>query len=178
VKTKILTILIAVFLTSCTSTGTKETPERIDFSLYQGTWYEIARLPNPIEEGLKCITATYSYNDDGMLLLTNKGVNKNNPDDVKTLTGRAWIPDAEHPENLKVQFVWPVVTDYRLIHIDREKGHALIGTPSRKYLWFLSRTDSIPEAEMEELKKIASKNEYNIESLVYVEHGCGKPVQP
>jgi len=51
-KTKILTILIAVFLISCTTTGTKETPERIDFSLYQGTWYEIARLPNPIEEGL------------------------------------------------------------------------------------------------------------------------------
>jgi apolipoprotein D and lipocalin family protein len=173
-KTKILTVLFAALLTSCTTTGTKGTPDKIDFSLYQGTWFEIARLPNNFEEGLKCITATYSYNEDGMILLTNKGVNKHNPDDIKTLTARAWVPDPEHPENLKVQFVWPVVTDYLLVHINRDKGYAIIGTPSRKLLWFLSRSESIPETDMEELKRIASKNEYNTERLVYVEHGCGK----
>jgi len=173
-KTKILTILIAAFLTSCTTTGGKGTPDSIDFSLYQGTWYEIARLPNSFEEGLKCITATYSYNEDGMILLTNKGVNKQNPDDIKTLTARAWVPDPEHPENLKVQFVWPVVTDYLLVHIDRDKGYAIIGTPSRKLLWFLSRTDSIPETDMNELKRIAAKNEFNTEGIVFVEQGCSR----
>jgi apolipoprotein D and lipocalin family protein len=75
-KTKILTILIAALLTSCTTTGTKGTPDRIDFSLYQGTWYEIARLPNKFEEGLKCITATYSYNEDGCCCLRTKALIK------------------------------------------------------------------------------------------------------
>lgn len=171
---KIEIIVSILILASCRTWGTKDTTGRIDFSLYQGTWYEIARLPNTIEEGLKCITATYSYNDEGTILLTNRGVSKNDPEDVKTLTGRAWIPDPEHPENLKVQFVWPVVSDYWLVHIDSEKGYAILGTPSRKLLWFLCRSESIPAADMEELRRIAGKNGFSTDNLVFVDHGCGK----
>lgn len=174
IKIKIVIMIYITVLASCTTGGIKETGGKIDFSLYQGTWYEIARLPNSFEEGLKCITATYSFNEDGMLLLTNKGVNKDNPDDIKTLSGRAWIPDPEHPENLKVQFVWPVTADYWLVHIDNDKGYAILGTPSRKLLWFMSRSDSIPEADMAELIRIAQKNEFKADRLVFVEHGCVK----
>lgn len=173
-KIKNIVLLLTVLLTSCTTTGTRETDGKIDFSLYQGTWYEIARLPNPIEDGLKCITMTYSYNGEGLILMTNSGVSKDNPDDVKTLTGRAWIPVPEHPENLKVQFVWPVVTDYWLVHIDSEKGYALLGSPYRHRLWFLSRSETIPAGDMDELLKIAAKNDFKTDTLVYVEHGCGK----
>ncbi len=174
-RKKLALILLLLLLTSCvTFKGKNEETGKIDFSLYQGKWYEIARLPNSFEEGLRCITATYSINDEGMLLLTNRGISRDNPDDIKTLTGRAWIPDPERPENIKVQFIWPVVTDYWLVHIDREKGYAIIGTPSRKLLWFLSRDESIPETDMAELIKIAGKNEFKTDGLVFVEHGCGK----
>lgn len=169
-------IIITIFILSgCITTGGK--PEKIDFSLYQGTWYEIARLPNSFEEGLKCITATYSYNDEGIILLTNKGISRSNPDDIKTLTGRAWIPDPEHPENLKVQFIWPVTTDYWVVHVDSNKGYAIIGSPSRKRLWFLSRKESIDEADFPALKRIAEKNQFKTDSIVMVEHNCGKQSQ-
>lgn len=174
IKTTIAMMISITLLFSCATERIKGRTEKINFSLYQGTWYEIARLPNSFEDGLKCISATYSYNEEGMLLLTNKGVNKNNPEDIKTLSGRAWIPDPEHPEKLKVQFVWPVTTDYWLVHIDNDKGYALIGTPSRKHLWFLSRSDSIPQPDMMELIRIAAKNEFRTEGLIFVEHSCGK----
>jgi len=171
---KLISILFLSQLLSCTTCGTKGKPEINDFSLYQGKWYEIARLPNSFEKGLKCITATYTCNSEGMILLTNRGINKDNPEDVRTLKARAWIPDTKHPENLKVQFIWPITKDYWLVHIDRDKGYAIIGTPSRKRLWFLSRGKTIPEPDMTELIGIAVKNGFSSQGLIYVEQSCSE----
>lgn len=54
------------FLMGCT--GIPDGTEPVtDFELerYLGEWYEIARLDHSFEEGLDCVTATYSRRDDG-----------------------------------------------------------------------------------------------------------------
>ena len=42
---------------------------------YLGEWYEIARLDHSFEEGLDCVTATYSLRDDGGVKVINRGYN-------------------------------------------------------------------------------------------------------
>ena len=50
-----------------------------DFSVqrYLGRWYEIARLDHGFEQGLDCVTATYSRRADGGLRVVNRGVDNN-----------------------------------------------------------------------------------------------------
>ncbi len=166
----------AVFLllvVSCTTiTPDVKDDTVIDYKLYQGKWYEIARLPNPVEDGLVCVTMTYDVQDEGIMTVTSRGRSKSDPEDVKSLTGRAWVPDGKEPNKIKIQFIWPVTKDYLLIHIDENKGYAILGAPHKYHLWILSRSPFINEEDMAELVKIAEKNQYKTENLMRVEQIC------
>jgi len=144
----------------------------VDYKLYQGKWYEILRLPNPIEDGLNCVTMTYEYQDEGIMTVALKGGSKSDPEDIRSFTGRAWIPDGKDPQKIKIQFIWPVTKDYVLLHIDQTKGYAIIGSPFKHQLWILGRSPVIAEEDLAELVKIAAKNEYKTENLVRVEQAC------
>jgi apolipoprotein D and lipocalin family protein len=52
---------------------------------------------------------------------------------------------------LKVQFFWPFRGDYWIIELDPEYRHAVVGQPSRDYLWILARTRTIDPAVYETL---------------------------
>ena len=41
---------------------------------------------------------------------------------------------------LKVSFFWPFYGAYWILKLDENYQYAIIGEPSRKYLWILSRT--------------------------------------
>ena len=44
---------------------------------------------------------------------------------------------------LKVWFFWPFKGDYWIIDLDPDYQWAVVGVPSRKYLWILSRTPTL-----------------------------------
>ena len=165
-----LTILLATV--SCTLKSDIKNDELINYELYQGKWYEIARLPNSIEREFICITMTYEYKDDGIMLVSASGKNRSNLNEIKSFTAKAWIPDKNEPQKIKMQFIWPVTLDFRLIHIDEKKGHAIIGSPNRRQLWILSREPMMSGNDISELKLILEKNQYNIELLIYVDQIC------
>ena len=165
-------VLSLLLLLSCVTGKVHEGEGAIDYKLYQGKWYEIARLPNPFEEGLNCITMNYEVHDEGIMMVTNKGYNKNDPSDIKILTGKAWIPDGKEPQKIKIQFIWPITKDYILIHIDNTKGLAILGSPTKYQLWILSRSPKVAEEDIQELIKIAQKNGYRTDTLVYVDQNC------
>ncbi len=73
---------------------------------YLGEWYEIARLNHSFEEGLDCVTATYSLRDDGGVKVINRGYNLEAQawDEAE---GRAYFIDDESVGRLKVSFFGP-----------------------------------------------------------------------
>ena len=74
-----LATLVAVAATSTLLVGCTGIPDGTEpvtgFELerYLGEWYEIARLDHSFEEGLDCVTATYSLRDDGGVKVINRG---------------------------------------------------------------------------------------------------------
>ena len=171
IKSYFIIALMLLFFSCTTKPGIKGEAV-IDYKLYQGKWYEIARLPNQFENGLTCITMTYEYQDEGVMIVTSRGRNKGDAEDVRTLSGRAWIPDSKEPQKIKIQFIWPVTIDYLLLHIDEVKGYAILGSPSKHQLWILSRSPTVVEEDLAELIKIAEKNQYKTETLVRIDQGC------
>jgi len=67
------------------------TVDNVDLMKYQGTWYEIAKIPNWFQK--KCaknVTATYKLREDGYLSVFNRCVEKSG--DVNDIEGLAGIP--------------------------------------------------------------------------------------
>jgi apolipoprotein D and lipocalin family protein len=165
-----ISIVMAGFL-SAGMANDLPTVKEVDLNRYAGLWYEIARLPNSFEKGLECVSAEYTLRDSGKIRVVNKGFSAKKGA-YKTARGRAWIPDEKWPGRLKVSFFWPFAGNYYIIELDEEYKYALVGDPSREYLWVLSRTRKLDDAIYSKLLDTASYNGFDTGQLVRIQHDC------
>lgn len=142
---KILLPLSFIFLlTACSSKyPTLPTTKSVDLNKYLGTWYEIARYEHFFEKGCKNVTATYSLRQDGDLDVINRCV-KIETGEKTQANGIAYSTNKDNTK-LKVSFFRPFWGDYWILMLDDDYKYAVVGTPSREYLWILSRTSTISE---------------------------------
>jgi apolipoprotein D and lipocalin family protein len=141
------------------------TVSNVNLDRYIGLWYEIAKIPNRFQR--KCAsgtTAQYALRDDGKIDVINRCIDK----EGKTIEaqGVARVVDAESNAKLKVSFVkllgfslfWG---DYWIIGLGEEYEFAIVGTPSRKYGWILSRTPSLGQEKLEQIYNLLREQGYN-----------------
>ena len=154
---------------SCTTIKNNlEVVEQLDINKYAGTWYEIARLPNSFEKNLDCVSATYTLKKDGKVEVYNKGYIINDHKKVKEIKGVAWVPDPKYPAKLKVRFFWPFSGKYWVIALDSNYRYALVGDPSRKFLWILCREKTLDENIYKKLLEVAQKKDFNTSKIIKV----------
>ena len=137
---------------------------------YLGRWYEIARLDHRFEDGLDCVTATYSRRDDGGVRVLNRGVDlsKGEPNEA---IGKAYFVAGEDTGRFKVSFFGPFYAGYNVLALDDDYSTALIGGPNRDYLWILARRPQLPDAERAALVNQASVMGFDTVELIYPKQG-------
>jgi apolipoprotein D and lipocalin family protein len=145
------------------SDNTLEVVSHVDLERYLGKWYEIARLPTSFQEGCTETTATYSLLANGKVSVLNECLRKGKP---KTAKGTAKVADKTTGAKLKVTFFWPFSADYWIIKLGENYEYAVVGTPSRKYLWILSRTPQMREMLFLELVEFAKSKGFNMDKLI------------
>ena len=96
-------------------------------------------------------TADYSLREDGLIEVVNSCRKGTLDGKHKRATGKAKVVDTDSNAKLKVSFFWPFWGDYWIIDLDPEYQWAVVGVPSRKYLWILSRTPQMDSALYEEI---------------------------
>lgn len=148
--------------------------EKVDLDRYMGLWYEIARLPMRHEKECYGSTANYSKNPDGTVKVINS-CRRGSLDGEETKSeGKAWVVDHASQAILKVQFQWPFTGDYYIIDLGKEYNYALVGSPSRKYLWILSRSPEMDPDIKERLVMFAKELGFRTEKLIYTIHHAGQ----
>ena len=135
----------------------------LDLNRYLGEWYEIARFDHSFERGVEQAKANYTQNADGTIKVVNSGIKDGKP---KTAIGKGKTTDT--PGLLRVSFFGPFYADYRVMLIDKDYSHALVGSSSADYLWILSRTSGLPETAKSELLAEAQRRGYVTDKLIWV----------
>ena len=118
----------------------------VDLSRYLGKWYEIASYPAWFQKGCTGSTADYSMLPDGRIRVVNRCFKNSLDGPLKASKGKAEVVDPKTNARLKVTFFWPFKGDYWIIDLDDDYQWAVVGVPSRKYLWILSRTPTLDGA--------------------------------
>ena len=143
-------IAMGFFIFSCAGTVKSNSPltvvDSVDLQRYLGKWYEIASYPAWFQKGCTGSTAEYSLLADGKIQVINSCRKGSLDGKLKESKGKAEVADTATNAKLKVWFFWPFKGNYWIIDLDPDYQWAVVGEPSRKYLWILSRTPTMDEA--------------------------------
>lgn len=132
--------------------ATVKTVAEVDLDRYAGRWYEISRLPNRFQRGCAGnVTADYGVRADGRIDVVNRCSTTDGEE--KRAAGVARIVDRATRAKLEVRFAPAILSflpmvwgDYWIIDLAPDYSYAVVGEPSRKYLWVLSREPTLEDA--------------------------------
>lgn len=149
-----------------------ELVDSLDLDRYQGRWYEIARLPNRFQD--QCageVSANYERLEDGRVQVTNRcrkpdgswsevqGIARRDSSDARA----AALEVRFAPRWLSfLPFVWG---DYRVMALDDDYRHSLVGSDDRKYLWILAREPDLGANVFEDLVEQARRQGFDVSAL-------------
>ncbi len=119
------------------------TVDQVDVQRYMGTWYEIAKYPNNFQRDCSAVTAEYTLRDDGTVRVFNTCRDSDGVTVKSAIEGFAEVADPSTNAKLTVYFFYPFGAPYWIIDLDENYQYAVVGDPSRTFLWILSRTPTL-----------------------------------
>lgn len=176
-RTTLLCSCLLLTLTGCAGSGDEQhnapATMQVDLQRYQGTWYELARLPMFFQR--KCVQsqAQYGLRADGKIDVTNSCTDADGK--VQQVQGVAEPQVAGQTDKLWVTFdnwfsrLFPSLTrgQYWVLYHDQDYRVALVGHPDRDYLWLLSRTPAVTDETRNHLLEIARQQGYDTKELIW-----------
>ena len=140
---------VLAWLPGCSPAGRGLPPlttvDQVDLQRYAGTWYEIASYPARFQKGCVATQAEYTLRSDGLIQVVNQCRKERLDGPFRSVTGKARIVNPPANSRLEVSFFWPFWGDYWIIALDPDYRWAVVGHPSRKYLWILSRSRTLDD---------------------------------
>lgn len=173
-------LLLSIFvsmslLIGCVDTlpsGNARVPEpakSVDVSPYLGKWYEHARYENRFEKGCTDVTAEYARLADGKLGVKNS-CRKDGK--ISVADGKAKIVDEVTNAKLKVSFFGPFYFgNYWVLDRADDYSWSIVGEPTGRYLWILTRTAHISPQLSETLVARVAALGYDTSLLHMTVHG-------
>ncbi len=150
--------------------------DKVELDKYLGVWYEIARKPMSFQN--QCdnnVTATYTFNENGNVLVDNRCTMKDGQQ--SHAIGEAFVQNAPFNTKLKVSFLPEAIRwlpagrgDYWILKIDENYQTVLVGEPSRKYMWVLSRDPHPDPRVVNEYLDYAKSVGYDLKNLIRTKH--------
>ena len=141
----------------------------VDVERYMGLWYEIARYPTSFQKDCEGTTAEYSLREDGRVDVVNTCRFGTKDGEPRSAEAVARVMAGSNGARIAVNFA-PIPLpagrgNYWIIHLDEGYQHAVIGEPSGRFLWFLSRTPTVTPEVRAELDAAASAAGYDLSML-------------
>ena len=167
--------IISLSTTIRAETAAPQAVDQVDIQQYAGKWYEIAHLPMYFQR--QCVSDTsakYAIKADNTISVLNSC--RTASGEMKSSEGVAY-PQNQGKSQLKVSFLpkglrWLPFTkgDYWVLRVDPDYKVALVGGPSTKYLWILSKTPTIDEATYHSYLQTAKQQGYDLSNLIKTTH--------
>ena len=143
----------------------------VDLERYVGTWYEQAHLPLFFQRN--CVantTAQYALREGGRIDV----VNQCDDADGRRIEATAIAHRVgDSTSKLEVRFApaflsfLPMVWgDYWILDLDPDYRWAIVGSPDRKYLWFLTREQAFPGDRLDALVARAQDMGFDTSKLI------------
>lgn len=165
---KVLLILfcsLLVLTSSVLALPELKTAEYVDLHRYLGQWYAIGEIPQWFNRNCVGTTAHYSLSEEGHIVVVNSCYRGDLEGRKRTVQARAEVVDEETNARLEVRFFVFVRGDYWIMEIADDYSYAVVGEPSRKNLWILSREKEMDEDLYQEILGRVEEQGYDLTQI-------------
>lgn len=162
-----LAVILAVILamTGCASYPAMQTESSVDIKRFMGDWYVIASIPTFIETDAFNAMESYQQNTEGAIDTTFSFREGAVDGEVKEYHPTGYVIDDKTNAVWGMQFIWPFKSDYRIVYLSEDYSKTVIGRFKRDYVWIMSRTPTVSDAEYVELVGVVKAQGYDLASL-------------
>ena len=145
-----------------------KTVDYVNLEKFMGDWYVVANMPTYFERNAHNAVETYALNSAGDIetTFTFRAGAFDGP--LKTFHPKGFIKDKQSNALWKMQFIWPIKADYRIVYLSADYDQVIIGRRARDYVWVMARTPEISGADLKLLADRVKSLGYDIEKLVKV----------
>ena len=123
--------------------------DKVEIDRFLGPWYVIGVLPTPFEKGAANGIETYSLDEKGNIRVEYVFYKGGPGGKRKVMHQKGWIVDKVKGSEWEVQPLWPLRLPYLIIDLAEDYRYTAIGTNNFKYLWIMSRSPAMAEADWE-----------------------------
>lgn len=164
-------------LTGCASMGgggasrPLRSVEHVDLPRYMGDWFVVANIPYFAEKDCHDSVESYALRPDGGI--DNRFACREDSFDApmtQKLSTVASVYDKRTNAEWRVPFFKVLRIQYFVIDLDPEYQWAVIGHPSRRYGWVLSRTRTLPQPTYAGILERLRSQGYDTSQFVIVPH--------
>jgi apolipoprotein D and lipocalin family protein len=174
---KIVPTIIAALITTlflllagCNSQRPMATVGYVDIERFMGDWYVIANIPTFLEKGAHNPIESYQLEADGTIATTFTFNADSFAGEQKVYHPRGFIKNTQTNAEWGMQFLWPIKADYRIVYLDAEYQHTVIGRNNRDYVWIMARSPVITAQKYTELANFVATLGYNPQLLEKAPH--------
>ncbi len=158
--------LFVFIIFSCSKIHNYDTVEYVDINKFMGEWYVIASVPTFIEKNAVNPIETYSLNKDGYIdtdfsFYIDKSKNK-----MKQYHFKAFIRNVDSNAEWGMQFFWPLRVSYLIVDLADDYSYTVVSVPSKKYIWIMSKNDTISNGQYQEILDRLHKRGYDISKII------------
>jgi apolipoprotein D and lipocalin family protein len=146
---KLLVVLIAFgsFATGCTTVKEPlRTVPHVDLPRYMGDWYVIANIPYFAEKNCFDSIESYALRTDGDIdnWFTCRKKSFEAPLERKA-NALAKVQDKSSNATWRIRFFKVISVQYLILDLDPAYQWVVVGHPSRRYGWIMSRSKTLPD---------------------------------
>ncbi|HKY35817.1 MAG TPA: lipocalin family protein [Polyangiaceae bacterium] len=166
-----LAAYLSVLITSMAVVACQDEPldvAPVELSRMQGRWFEIAKLPRPSQAGCSGTTAEYHMKSTSELLVVNECHEGDLQGPIRRAAARAVATDPSVPAKLSLDFGF-AYGDFWILEVGAEYEYAVIGHPTRNYLWIMSRAPRLPRETLDGVLQRAKARGFPTGILSYTE---------
>ena len=162
---------LVMLLASCASSPPLpplKTVAKLDLPRFMGDWHVFAHIPYSLEKGKVGTLDRYALRPDGRIQNSYLFRRASLDAPLEEWKGVARVHDKTSNAEWRVQFVWPFRVPFLVIDLDPDYQWAVIGYPSRKLGWVLSRKIVLDEATYRGILRRMEQQGYDASRLVKV----------
>ena len=167
---RIVLFIALVCVVACQSNKPLKTVDYVDIQRFMGDWYVIANIPTFLEKNAYNPIESYRLDEDGSIATTfsfNAGAMDG---EKKVYNPRGFIINSETNAEWGMQFIWPIKADYRIVYLDEDYQHTIIGRNNLDYVWIMARQPKISNKMMVELTQFVASMGYDSSLLELAPH--------